>query len=62
MSLPVTVAASVAVMYHSLITNRKERNGGRDKATTVSKAVNCFESFYRLLQDCLKVANKWGWN
>jgi hypothetical protein len=45
MSLPVTAAVSVAFIYHSLITHRKERNGGRDKATTVSKAVNCFSLF-----------------
>jgi hypothetical protein len=44
MNLPVTAAASVAFIYHSII-HRKERNGGRDKATTVSKAVNCSSLF-----------------
>jgi len=39
MSLPATAAASVAFIYLSLITHRKERNRGRDKAITVSKAV-----------------------
>jgi len=41
MSLPATAAPSVAFIYLSLNTHRKERNGERDNAITVSKAVNC---------------------